>query len=151
MDKLSPDYETDFYAWLIYNAQLLRQGRFSEVDKDSIAEELESMGRREKRQLISRLAVLIAHLLKWVYQPEKRSYSWECTIREQRKKVVYVLQDSPSLKHGIDEKLQDAYEMAVLKAAQETHIRIDAFPTHCPFSLTQIMDDDFYPDKFIDQ
>lgn len=106
MDKLNTDYETDFYAWLMYNAELLRQGRFSEIDRNAIAEELESMGKREKRELISRLAVLIAHLLKWVYQPEKRSYSWECTIKEQRKEIFYVLQDSPSLTSRIDEKFR---------------------------------------------
>jgi len=145
MDKPTVNYKTDFYAWLRHNAQLMRQSRFLEVDVQHITEELESIGRLEKRELINLLATLIAHLLIWLYQSEKRSYSWECAIKEQRKKIVYLFRDSPSLKNEIDEELADAYEIAVLKAAQETNIKVNHFLTTCPFTLVQLMDDDFYP------
>ena len=81
-------YDKDFYQWTLYNAELLRQGKITEIDIQNIAEELESMGKSQKRELISRLAVLIMHLLKWQYQPEKRSHSWIETINEQRRQIV---------------------------------------------------------------
>lgn len=116
----STTYEGDFYAWLLKSAELLRQRQFSELDLEQIAEELEGIARSDKRQLINRFAVLLSHLLKWQYQPERRSKSWERTIREQRKRISLLLDDSPSLKSEIEQKLADAYEIAVLSAANET-------------------------------
>ena len=146
MNKLNAVYQKDFYSWIMQNAELIRQGKFSEVDSDNLIEELESMGRSEKRELVSRLAVLIAHLLKWTFQSEKRSYSWECTIEEQRHQVIYVLEDSPSLKHQLEERLIVVYQRSVVIAAKETGIKKERFPKESPFSLTQIMDKDFYPE-----
>lgn len=113
---MNATYEKDFYAWLLKSAQMLRQEKFSELDVEQIAEELEGMARSDKRQLLNRFAALLAHLLKWQYQPEKRSKSWERTIREQRKRISLLLEESPSLKSEIDQKLSDAYEIAVLSA-----------------------------------
>ncbi|MBF0551328.1 MAG: DUF29 domain-containing protein, partial [Deltaproteobacteria bacterium] len=90
-------YDRDFYAWTMNNAELIRQGRFSEIDIEHLAEELEGMGRSEKRALISRLAVLLAHLLKWTFHPGLRCTSWKYTIKEQRRRVLALLKDSPSL------------------------------------------------------
>ena len=146
MNKLNAIYQKDFYSWIIQNVELIRQGKLSDIDTDNLIEELESMGKSEKRELISRLIVLIAHLLKWTYQAEKRSYSWECTIEEQRNKVLEVLEDSPSLKHSLEERLTIAYQRAIVMAAKETGIQKKYFPIHCPFSLNQIMDNTFYPD-----
>lgn len=91
-------YEQDFYAWANRNAQLIRAGKLSEIDVENIAEELEGMGRSEKRAFINRLAILLAHLLKWHFQPALRSRSWQYTIRAQRDQLYDLLEDSPSLK-----------------------------------------------------
>jgi hypothetical protein len=142
----NPTYETDFYAWLLKSAELLRRGQFAELDLEQIAEELEGMARSDKRQLVNRLAVLLAHLLKWQYQPEKRSKSWQRTIREQRKRISLLLEDSPSLKYDIEEKVTDAYEIAVLSAANETGLDEDSFPESCEYALDEVLDSSFYPD-----
>lgn len=142
----SATYEGDFYAWLLKSAELLRQRQFSELDLEQIAEELEGMARSDKRQLINRFAVLLSHLLKWQYQPERRSKSWERTIREQRKRISLLLDDSPSLKSEIEQKLADAYEIAVLSAANETGLDEDRFPESCEYTLDQVLDTGFYPD-----
>jgi len=147
MTNLSAVYEQDFYAWLMHNALLIRQGRTTEIDAENVAEELESMGRREKQQLVNRLSVLLMHLLKWVYEPQLRSKSWLYTIKEQRKRLQRLLQDSPSLKYELDERLAEAYEIAVLKAAKETRLDESVFPTVCPFSLVAAMDEQFYPER----
>src|SRR5476651_254605 len=114
------EYEEDFYAWAIHNATLLREGKLSEVDIENIAEEIDSMGKRERRELINRFAILISHLLKWEYQPARRSKSWECTIKEQRFELVDLLEESPSLKHEVEEKLSHAYKRALMIAEKET-------------------------------
>lgn len=142
----NPTYETDFYAWLLKSAELLRRGQFAELDLEKIAEELEGMARSDKRQLINHLAVLLAHLLKWQYQPEKRSKNWQRTIREQRKRISLLLDDSPSLNYEIEEKLTDAYEIAVLSAANETGLDEDYFPESCEYALNEVLDSSFYPD-----
>lgn len=138
-------YEQDFYAWLRHNAALIRQGKFAEIDRENIAEELEGMARRDRRQLISRLAVLLMHLLKWQFQKNLRSRSWELTIEEQREKIKLLLQESPSLEHEIDEKLVDAYRLAVVKAEKETGLPRKTFPTVCPYLLAEALDNNFYP------
>lgn len=146
MMKKTTSYEQDFYAWLITNVQLIRQGRFAEMDSENIAEELEAMGRSEKRALLSRLSVLLAHLLKWQFQPEKRSHSWKYTIAEQRRRILRLLEDSPSLQAQLADKLADAYDDALLTAAKETHLDQIVFPQICPFSLEQVMSEEFWPE-----
>ncbi len=147
MNSNEISYENDFYTWLIYNAQLLREGRLSEIDTVNIAEELEAMGRSEKRELKNRLAVLLAHLLKWQFQPDKRSRSWELTCMEQRREILQLLKENPSLKSKISEILLEAYEAATLLAERETGIQYKTFPENCPFAFEQIMNDAFYPEK----
>jgi hypothetical protein len=139
-------YEQDFYAWLRKSAQLIKEKRFSELDTDNLAEELEGMARSDRRQLINRFAVLLARLLKWQYQTENRSKSWERTIREQRKRIILLLEESPSLKYEIEAKLADVYEIAILAAANETSLDESIFPTSCEYSLTEALDNHFYPD-----
>jgi len=147
MDKLiySASYKQDFYAWLLKSAELIRQRRFSELDVEDVAEELEGMARSDKRQLINRFAVLLAHLLKWQHQPEKRAKSWERSIKEQRKRIHLLLQDSPSLRYEIEDKISDAYEIAILTAANETGIDELSLPESCEYSLEEILDQNFYP------
>ncbi len=145
--KNRQEYEKDFYAWAIHNAKLLREGRLSEVDIENIAEEIESMGKGERRELINRLAVLIAHLLKWKYQPIRHSRSWKLTIKEQRIQLTHLFEESPSLKHEIQPKLKDAYEQAVIIAERETALEEKTFPKTCPFDLKQCLNQNFFPEK----
>lgn len=139
-------YQRDFYAWTYKNAELLKRQAFDQIDVEHIIEELESMGRAEKREIISRLSILIAHLLKWEYQPERRSKSWELTIIEQRSEIIELLEDSPSLKMLLEQDLHKAYTKAVLLAARETGISRDKFNTQ-PLTLNQYLDNNFIPDK----
>jgi hypothetical protein len=145
MHKANEVYNQDFYAWAMQNAQLLRQGRSSEIDIEHIAEELESMGKSERRELISRLSVLISHFLKWLFQPGLRSNSWKYTIEEQRRAVTDLLEDSLSLYHELENRLAKAYTNALLQAARETGMDKTHFPEQCPFSLDQILNEDFWP------
>ncbi len=143
-------YQEDYYSWLQENAQLIREKKFSEIDADNLIEELESMGKSEKRELSSRLTVLLMHLLKWQYQAVKRSTSWRNTIAVQRIDIRELLEDSPSLETEISGKIAVAYEKAKLAAEVETGIEKQNFPAECPFSLEQILDETFLPDNKID-
>jgi len=145
MNNVPVAYETDFYAWLIHNADLLRQGKLAEIDLLNVAEELESMGRSQQNELISRLGVLLAHLLKWQYQANLSSRSWNSTIVEQRLRVTRLLKTSPSLKHRLAERIAEAYTEAVKIAGAETNLPKQTFPETCPYSFEQILDEDFYP------
>lgn len=144
--QMYPKHEEDLYGWAISTAQLLRNKKMSEVDFDNIIEEMEALGRSEKNELISHLTLVISHLLKWKYQPDRRGNSWVYTIDEQRKQSSFTLRDNPSLKSKLDEILTRSYEVAVLKAAKETGISKKMFPLECPYTFDQIMDDEFYPD-----
>lgn len=145
--NIHKEYEKDFYAWTIHNAKLLREGKLSEVDIEHIAEEIESMGKSERRELINRLAVLIAHLLKWQFQQERRSNSWKYTIEEQRDEVLELIEESPSLKYEIQEKIDRAYRKAILWAATEMGVNKSIFKDECPFSFETVLNKDFYPEK----
>ncbi|HEY2015023.1 MAG TPA: DUF29 domain-containing protein [Bryobacteraceae bacterium] len=138
-------YDRDFYEWTIRNAELLRSGRASEADLEHIAEEIEDMGKRERRELDSRLTVLIAHLLKWTVQPDRRSSSSVATIRVQRKDLVKLLSQNPSLRPYLLERLAEAYEDAVVAAMAETLHPESDFAATCPFTLEAILDQDFLP------
>jgi len=104
------------------------------------------MGASERRELGNRLAVLLAHLLKWQFQPERRGTSWRLTIKEQRQRSARVLRQNPSLKSRLAEMAADAYQDARLMAARETGCEEGGFPADCPYSLEQIQDPEFFPD-----
>lgn len=146
-NKNQEGYEKDFYAWTSYNAKLLREGRLSEIDVKNIAEEIESMGKSERRELMNRLAVLMAHLLKWQYQPGNRGNSWKYTIKEQRFRLSKLIEDSPSLKHELNKRIDEAYEDALYLALSETGLDEETFPTQCPFELKQCLSQNFFPGK----
>jgi hypothetical protein len=139
-------YERDFYRWTQEQAGLLRAGRLREADVEHLIEEIESMGRSEKRELLHRMAVLIAHLMKWHYQPALRSRSWSATVKEQRKMLAIHLEDNPSLKIQLEETARRAYEIAVLSVERETGLEEKSFPSDCPFTLDQLRDHQFMPD-----
>ncbi len=138
-------YESDFYGWVTEQANLLKSGRYRELDTANLLEEIEGMGKSEKRALESRLAVLLQHLLKWQYQPVRRSKSWELTIKEQRLRIEKLLRESPSLKRQLDSCLADAYEFAIIQTAQETGMDESSFPNTCPWQWQQILNNDFLP------
>ena len=102
-------YQQDYHAWTQHTAELIRQRRFAEIDVEHVAEELEDMGASKERELENRLGILLAHLLKWRYQPERRGVSWEATIKEQRQRVARLLRKNPSLKAALEETHRDAY------------------------------------------
>jgi hypothetical protein len=140
-------HESDFYAWSLEQAALLRAGRIGEADLDAIAEEIESMGKTEKRELVSRLTVLLLHLLKWRHQPSHRGKSWRLSIANARNEIIDHLEDNPSLKVVLDSAMEQAYRSARLKAAIETELDEDAFPARCPWSFAEVMDEGFWPDQ----
>jgi hypothetical protein len=144
MNNLSIEYQRDFCDWIRQNVQLLRQGRVSEIDVANIAEELEGMSISHHHALVNRLKILLMHLLKWQFQPNKRSKSWKRTIIEQRQRIQQLLKTSPSLTYQIDEKVTEAYENAVKLAVSETGLPKSLFPKICPFTLEQTLDEDFY-------
>lgn len=138
-------YEKDFYAWITQNVQLLRDGRLDEADIENIAEEMEGMGKSEKREIVSRLAVLMAHLLKWKFQSVRRSKSWELTIKNQRLELIDLLKESPSLKHNLGEKFDYAYKKAVLLAAEQIGSDEKHFPKKSPFTLQECLKSTYFP------
>ncbi|MCB1921851.1 MAG: DUF29 domain-containing protein [Candidatus Competibacteraceae bacterium] len=139
-------YETDFYAWTHQQAGLLRAGQWAEADLVHIAEEIDSMGRSEQRELLNRLVVLLLHLLKWRFQPGLRGNSWRLSIKEQRIRLTIHLKDNPSLKAKLDQAIAQAYLLALIEAERETGLSETTFPPACPFSFAQMMDENFWPD-----
>jgi hypothetical protein len=133
------NYEKDFYKWAISQAELLRSGKLVAADIENIAEEIESMGRSEKRELISRLEVLLMHLLKWKFQPSLQSKSRLFTIKEQRIRIINHLEDNPSLKGKLTEIMPKAYKLARIAAMRETGLEESIFPEMCPYSFEQAM------------
>ena len=138
-------HDRDFYVWTVQQADLLKQRRLAEVDIDSIVEELECMGASERRELINRLAVLMAHLLKWRFQPELRGNRWRNTIDMQRFDVKKLLEDNPSLATGLNERMEKAYRKSVMLAVRETGLSKQVFPVTCPFSV-QLLHDEYWPE-----
>jgi hypothetical protein len=146
MPRNATAYDEDFYAWSMEQVELLRSGEFSEIDAANIAEELESMGKNNRRELGSRLVVLLMHLLKWRYQPNRRSPSWGTTIRDQRDEIEALLADSPSLRPVVGDTLAATYTRARRKAIGETGLPEATFPTDCPFTPDQVLAEDFLPE-----
>jgi hypothetical protein len=138
-------YEEDFVEWARETARLLRSGRFDAMDVEHLAEEIEDMGISQEREALSRLRVLIVHLLKWRWQPEKRSRSWRSTIDVQRTEIEDVLRRSPSLRRSLSGLTVEAYPGAARRASIETGLSQNTFPAECPFSVAQILDPEFLP------
>jgi hypothetical protein len=139
-------YEQDFYLWIEITAKQLKAGNFAEIDLENLIEEIESMGRSEKRALESNLVVLLMHLLKYKYQPEKRSRSWISTIFEHRRRLNKQFQDSPSLKKYFLETFAECYQDARQQASIETGLDLDIFPVDSPFNTDECLNQDFLPD-----
>jgi hypothetical protein len=140
------DYETDFSAWALHNAQLLREGKFAELDVEHLIEELEDMG-NNRQELANRFIILIAHLLKWEYQPDNRSSSWKGSINEQRVRITRLIRSKPGLKPGLLNAIVDAYGDAVELASDDTSLAKSTFPTTCPYSPEQLLEKCFFPEN----
>jgi hypothetical protein len=143
MTRNAVDYEDDFYAWTVEQARLLRAGEFSAIDVANIAEEIESLGRSDRRELGNRLTVLLVHLLKWLRRPDMRSKSWSAAIREQRRQIEKLLRESPSLRPFVASALLEAYSDAREDAAEETGLPAADFPAECPFALDEALSRSF--------
>lgn len=149
-------YDKDFYQWIQQNIQLLRQGRWTEIDPDVLIDELENMAKSSQRELVSHLIILLAHLLKWQFQftqltetwQDFRGKSWRASIDEQRVQIQTQLEESPSLANYLAEAMDKAYPKAVKLAVKETQLPISNFPTHCPYRIEQLLDEDFYPQSY---
>lgn len=146
MGRNTTAYEADYVGWVQEQVELLRSGALSELDAANLAEELDDMGRSIRHQLKNRLAVLIMHLLKWRYQPGFRSSSWSGTIREQRRQIVDLLDESPSLRPTVSRDLSRFYELGRIKVTGETGLPEATFPVKCPFTPAQILDESFLPE-----
>lgn len=140
------NYEQDFYGWTQEQAALLRAGRLNDLDIENLIEEIETMGRSEKRELESRLTVLLLHLLKWKYQEARRGRSWQLSIDEQRIQFQKTLKENPGLKPLFEQIIIDAYELAVIQASRETKISKNVFPVECPWTFAELADKTFYPE-----
>jgi hypothetical protein len=136
---MSSLYDQDFYQWTIEQANLLKTGALSQLDVENLIEEVESMGKSQKKELISRLTVLLTHLLKWDHQPARRGKSWLKTIAAQRTEIDFLLYDNPSLKNEMPNTLIRAYRASIKQAATETGLKICAFPETCPYTIEQIL------------
>jgi Domain of unknown function DUF29 len=126
-------YDRDIYTWSQEQARLVREGRWDAVDRENVAEEIESLGRTEFSKLESALRVLLIHILKWDHQPRRRSRSWVVSIKDQRIALEQVLEDNPGLKSRLDDALARAYRRARLQASNETQIDEERFPETCRY------------------
>ncbi len=146
LSKPSLIYDRDFNLWIEQTIELLKSHRFEELDLEHLVDELESVAKRDKREILSRLDVILMHLLKWRHQPNSRTASWQSSIQNNRKEIWRVIEDSPSLKSYPAEVLSKAYSSARKDAARETQLPPETFPIICPFSIEEALDDTFWPE-----
>ena len=139
-------YETDYWQWLNQTAVDLQNRDFAAVDWENLIEEIQDMGKHERRSAKSNLIVILVHLLKWQFQPDFRTGSWGGSIVEHRDRVSDILADSPSLQRFLAENSSDCYQSARKQAIAETGLPSDQFPSQCPYSLAEVLDEDFWPE-----
>ncbi|QSJ20762.1 DUF29 domain-containing protein [Nostoc sp. UHCC 0702] len=139
------NYDQDFLLWTQQQAEYLKKGRWAELDVEHLVEELEALGRSEQKELGSYLQVLIMHLLKCQFQPEKRTQSWDNTLSNCRDKIQDCLEDTPSLQRFLEDSvcIRKYYRRACRDAAKETQKSIENFPAECPFTIEQILNPNF--------
>ena len=139
-------YDRDFHAWAKEQGELIRSRSANAIDWDNVAEEIESLGRQESGELYSHFVILLTHLLKWEFQPNRRSRSWRVTVHAQRADIAKQLKRSPSLKAVLQEEFDDAYPRARSQAELETRLPAETFPEAPPFDLMQALDPEWWPD-----
>ncbi len=138
-------YEKDFYAWTQAQAKLLQDGVWDSLDIVNLVEEIESLGKQQRQELRNRIGILLGHLLKWEFQPNQRSKSWFVTLREQRREILYLLEQNPSLKPYLPEALQKAHQSGIDLVVRETPLKDRDLPPECLYTLEEIMDSNFFP------
>ncbi|AWN48798.1 DUF29 domain-containing protein [Methylobacterium terrae] len=137
--------ETDYFLWTQGQAALIRTGRWAELDREALAEEIADLGGSQKSEIRSRLTVLLHHLPTWQFQPQPRKYGWRATIVEQRVSLDDLVTMSPSLRAWPAEVVSKAYRLARVRAADDTGPPERSFPPDCPYTLAQILDEQFHP------
>lgn len=142
-------YLADFNAWIDQTTQRLRDRHWHEIDVEQLIEELEDLGKSERRGITSQLIRLLLHLLKWQYQPQRRSDSWLDSITDARTQIELAIIDSPSLKLYIAERLEESYQRARRQAAKQTNLTLAVFPEQCPYLLALVLDEDWLPEKYL--
>jgi hypothetical protein len=150
MNELKPPrrpapYDTDFYAWSNEQAKRLRLLKPDGLDWENVAEEIESLGKSDKRAIGSDLKVILEHLIKCRYQPARRTKSWDLTIIEHRQRLLQLIDESPSLASAPADMLPDIYERARRKALIATGLAERTIPKNCPFSIEQVLDEGYLP------
>jgi hypothetical protein len=145
-------YSEDFYTWSLTTAAAIRNGEWQDLDALVIAEEIESLGRSEHHALQSHLRQLVMHLLKWRYQPSRRQQgrSWATTIVNARSEIADLVERSPGLGPHVEPLLHKAYPTARRLAEIQTRLPLTTFPATCPWTLEQVLDDDFFPEAPIE-
>jgi hypothetical protein len=146
MQRNTNGYEEDFYAWTLEQAKLLRSGDFSKIDALNVAEEIESVGRRDRREVANRLENLIGELLKWRSQPGARCGNWRSAILQQRFEIEHIIEDSPSLREFATACLAETYSDARQRVIEAMGLLQPGFPTDCPFTLDQVLSHSFVPE-----
>lgn len=139
-------YDTDFNLWIEQTVNQLKNGDLQDLDRENLIDEIESMGRRDKREIKSRLMILLIQLLKRQYQPEEQTENWISVVNTQRGEIELILEDSPSLHPYLKENLPECYQTAVRDASKETSLPKNTFPLDCPFSPEQVLDADYFPE-----
>ena len=146
LSKTTNLYENDYFQWIENTVARLKNRDFENIDLENLIEEIETLGRSEKRELESRLTILLMHLLKYKYQPSKRSNSWRFTIREQRLRILKSFKDSPSLNNYFQNIFSEIYSDARALAADETGLNIDTFSKNSPFNIEFVLNYDWLPE-----
>jgi uncharacterized protein DUF29 len=134
-------YDQDFFQWTQETAAAIEAGRFDKIDRAALADEVDSLGKRDRREGGSRMVIILTHMLKTKYQPEMETPSWRNTIREHRDELTGVLADSPSLRVQLDDLLPSLYKRACRKAAAETGLEVATFPVCCPWTVEEVLGD----------
>lgn len=133
-------HDRDFYGWVEQQCTALEARDSTQLDWEGLKEELEALGRQEYRELVSRLGVLLGHLLKWELQPERRSRSWFLSVREQRRAIRRLLEQNPSLRSKLEPALEDGFQSGVDLVLRETDLALRMLPAASPWSLEQVLD-----------
>lgn len=145
-EKVTTLYEIDYLLWIETTLQQLRDRDYNQVDWQNLLEAIEDMGKSERHSIKSNLTVVLMHLLKWEFQPQCRTGSWAGSITQHRTRILYALEDSPSLNNYLPEVLETAYSRARQEASDETQLPLSMFPLDCPYAIEQVLDDEFWPD-----
>ncbi|NEQ96372.1 MAG: DUF29 domain-containing protein [Cyanothece sp. SIO2G6] len=143
---MNEQYVDDFSGWITQTVQLLREQRWQEIDVPNLIEEVEALGKRDRRGIASQLTRLLLHLLKWQYQPQRRSDSWLDSITDARTQIELAIEDSPSLMNYPEEQIARSYERARRQAAQQKNMELLVFPATCPYAVDLVLSENWLPE-----